>query len=76
MFRKTIDPYENVVDFIGAAIEASEIKQMLLELEKLSDNIRRITLTKIVSDMHCDKESVEFIQIMEMMMEKSFTSNE
>ncbi|HIF52093.1 MAG TPA: hypothetical protein EYQ42_11315 [Thiotrichaceae bacterium] len=70
MITKTIDPYENVVDFIGAAIEASEINQMLLELEKLPDKIRRTTLTKFVSDMHRDKESIEFIQIMEMMMDR------
>jgi hypothetical protein len=70
MFRKTIDPYENVVDFIWAAIEASDIKQMLQELEKLPDNIRRMTLTKVVSDMHRDKESIEYIQIMKMMMDR------
>ena len=71
MFKKTIDPYENVVDFIGAAIEASEINQMLIELNKLPDNIRRTTLTKTVTDMRRDKESIEFIQIMEMMMDKN-----
>ncbi len=71
MFKKTIDTYENVVDFIGAAIEASEIKEMLLELEKLPDNIRRNTITKFVSDMYRDNESIEFIQIMEMMKDKN-----
>ncbi len=71
VFKKTIDPYENVVDFIGAAIEASEINQMLLELDKLPDNIRRNTLTKTVSNMRREKESIEFIQIMEMMMDKN-----
>ncbi len=70
MLNKNIDPYENVVDFIGAAIEASEIKEMLLELEKLPDNIRRNTITKFVSDTYRDKESIEFIQIVEMMKDR------
>lgn len=71
MFKKAIDPYENVVDFIGAAIETSEINEMLLELDKLPDNIRRMTLTKTISSMRGDKELREFIQIMEMMMDKN-----
>ncbi len=70
MFSKTLDPYENVVDFIGAAFESSEIRQILFGLVNLPDNIRRNTINKILTDMRHDKDSVEFIQIMEMMMNK------
>jgi len=70
MFNKNVDPYENVIDFIGAAIDATVIREMLIELEKLPDNIRRNTITKFVADMYRDNESIEFIQIMEMMKDR------
>lgn len=70
MFNKDIDPFENVISFIGAAIETPDLQQMLLGIEKLPDNIRRNTIKKIIVDIGNDKEFIEFIPTMKMIMDK------
>lgn len=57
------DPYENVVDFIDAAVDSREMMNWLAELEKLPDNLRKDHLHRMRRQMEENREPEKIIDI-------------
>ncbi len=61
LFNK--DPYQNVIDFIDAAIDSKEMMHWLTGLETLPDNLRSDHLAKMRKEMQENGEPEKMIDI-------------
>jgi len=56
-------PYQNVVDFIDAAIDSDELMNWLEDLENLPDNLRTDHLARMRRQMEENKEPEKILDI-------------
>ena len=57
------NPYQNVIDFIDAAVDSEELMNWLIDLEKLPNNLRIDHLTKMQRQMTSSGEPEKIIDI-------------
>jgi hypothetical protein len=59
------NPYQNVIDFIDAAVDSNELMNWLSNLEKLPDNLRSDHLARMKAKMLSNNEPDKVIDILE-----------
>lgn len=72
MFDK--EPYQNIIDFIDAAINSDELMNWLINLEVLPDNLRSDHLYQMKAKMVSNKEPEKIIDIVESINKREILS--
>ena len=70
----TKKPYQNIIDFIDAAVDSDELMRWLSNLEKLPDNLRSDHLARMKTKMISNKEPDNIIDIMESINNREILS--
>ena len=68
------NPYQNVIDFIDAAVDSNEMMSWLSELEILPDNLRNDHLARMKRQMEKNREPEKFIDIVKSINNKEILS--
>jgi hypothetical protein len=66
--------YQNLIDFIDAAVDSNELMDWLINLEKLPDNLRNDHLAQMKTRMSENNEPDKIIDIVESLNKREILS--
>ena len=67
LLMSEMNPYQNVIDFIDAAVESGELMKWLINLEALPENLRSDHLARMKAQMESNNEPDKIIGVVEIL---------